>query len=359
MPQTCGATASHPALRARSLARNTLQRNGYKDIFISDRRSDLADAATLVGALRAAGEATRLRLLALLAEGEHSVKDLTEILGQSQPRVSRHLKLLADAGLVTRNAEGAWAYYRLADNEDAAELGRWLVQRLDGDDSDRSRDRLRLEAVRASQQAQAAAYFAKVAPRWDELRQLHVPEEAVEAAILDAVAGRVVDLVIDLGTGTGRMLELLQRHYRRAIGIDASREMIAVARAKLAAANISHAQVRLGDIADLDASIGLADLIIIHQVLHYFDDPGRAIAQARRALKPGGEMLVVDFAPHALEFLRSEHAHRRLGLSEGQMLGWARAAGLAVAGLTSFPPSHDAEGLTVCLWRLTAEQDSR
>ena len=319
----------------------------------------MADAATLVNALRAAGEATRLRLLALLAEGEHSVKDLTEILGQSQPRVSRHLKLLADAGLVTRNAEGAWAYYRLADSEAAAELGRWLVQRLDSDDIERSRDRQRLEAVRATQQSLAAAYFAKVAPSWDELRQLHVPEEAVEAAILKALHGRVVDLLIDLGTGTGRMLELLKDHYRRAIGIDASREMIAVARAKLAAGNIRHAQVRLGDLADLDGSTGRADVIVIHQVLHYFDDPGRAIAQARRALKPVGEMLVVDFAPHELEFLRSEHAHRRLGLSEGQMLGWARTAGLKVADLTTFPPSRDAEGLTVCLWRLAAEQDSR
>jgi len=318
----------------------------------------MADSATLVGALRAAGEATRLRLLALLAEGEHSVKDLTEILDQSQPRVSRHLKLLADAGLVTRTAEGAWAYYRLADSETAAELGRWLVARLDGDDSDRSRDRLRLDAVRTAQQAQAAAYFAKVAPRWDELRQLHVPEEAVEAAIVKALEGRVVDLLIDLGTGTGRMLELLADHYRRGIGIDSSREMIAVARAKLASANIGHAQVRFGDIADLDLSAGRADLIVIHQVLHYFDDPGRAVAQARRALKAGGEMLIVDFAPHELEFLRTAHAHRRLGLSEGQMAGWARAAGLAVADLTRFPP-RDAEGLTVCLWRLVSEQDSR
>jgi ArsR family transcriptional regulator len=318
----------------------------------------MADSATLVGALRAAGEATRLRLLALLSEGEHSVKDLTEILDQSQPRVSRHLKLLADAGLVTRTAEGAWAYYRLADSETAAELGRWLVARLDGDDSDRSRDRLRLDAVRTMQQTQAAAYFAKVAPRWDELRQLHVPEEAVEAAIVKALEGRVVDLLIDLGTGTGRMLELLADHYRRGIGIDSSREMIAVARAKLAAANIGHAQVRFGDIADLDLSAGRADIIIIHQVLHYFDDPGRALAQARRALKPGGEMLIVDFAPHELEFLRNAHAHRRLGLGEGQMAGWARAAGLAIADLTRFPP-QDAEGLTVCLWRLVSEQDSR
>lgn len=319
----------------------------------------MADSATLVGALRAAGEGTRLRLLALLAEGEHSVKDLTEILGQSQPRVSRHLKLLADAGLVTRNAEGAWAYYRLADRAAAADLGRWLVHRLDDDDPDRARDRLRVDAVRTAQQAQAAEYFAKVAPRWDELRQLHVPEEAVETAILELLQGRVVDLLIDLGTGTGRMLELLKDHYRRAIGIDASREMIAVARAKLASAGIGHAQVRLGDLADLDGSTGRADIIVIHQVLHYFDDPGRAIAQARRALKPGGEMLIVDFAPHELEFLRSEHAHRRLGLSEGQMAGWARTAGLKVADLKAFPPSRDAEGLTVCLWRLVSEQDSK
>ena len=319
----------------------------------------MADAATLVGALRAAGETTRLRLLALLADGEHSVKDLTEILGQSQPRVSRHLKLLADAGLVTRNAEGAWAYYRLAESAAAADLAHWLVARLDADDVDRARDRIRLDAVRTAQQAQAAAYFAKVGDRWDELRQLHVPEEAVEAAILEAVAGRVVDLFVDLGTGTGCMLELLKAHYRRGIGIDASREMIAVARAKLTAANILHAQVRLGDIADLDASAGSADLMMLHQVLHYFDDPGRAIAQARRALKPGGHMLIVDFAPHELEFLRSEHAHRRLGLSEGQMAGWARSAGLSVAQLTSFPPTNAAEGLTVCLWRLADEQDSR
>ena len=276
--------------------------------------------------LRAAGEGTRLRLLALLCDGEHSVKDLTEILGQSQPRVSRHLKLLADAGLVSRNAEGAWAYYGLAEGGAGGELARWLISRIDADDPDRLRDRSRLKAVRAAQQAQAAAYFAKVAESWDQLRQLHVPEEAVETAILEAVAGRKVDLLLDLGTGTGRMLELLATHYRRGMGIDSSREMIAIARVKLAAASIGHAQVRLGDIADLDVGTGQADLIVLHQVLHYFDDPGRMLAQSRRALKPGGEMLIVDFAPHELEFLRSHHAHRRLGLSEAQMAGWARAA---------------------------------
>jgi ubiquinone/menaquinone biosynthesis C-methylase UbiE len=316
------------------------------------------DTADLVGVLRAAGETTRLRLLALLADGEQSVKDLTEILGQSQPRVSRHLKLLADAGLITRNAEGAWAYYGLAPEGAGGDLARWLIGRLSPDDADRSRDRQRLATVRLNLAEQAAAYFATVADSWDLLRSLHVPEEAVEAAIVEAMQGRVVDTLIDLGTGTGRMLELLAGHYRRGIGIDASREMIAVARAKLAACSIGHAQVRLGDIADLDAGAGRADVIVVHQVLHYFDDPGRVLAQARRALKPGGEMLIVDFAPHGLEFLRSHHAHRRLGLSEAQMAGWARAADLKVTELKSFPPSNPTEGLTVCLWRLTDETDN-
>ena len=310
-----------------------------------------ADSTTLVNVLRAAGEGTRLRLLSLLNVGEHSVKDLTEILGQSQPRVSRHLKLLADAGLVVRNAEGAWAYYGLAPNGAGGDLARWLVGRMSPDDADHQRDLQRLEAVRAAQQEQAAAYFAKVADSWDMLRSLHVPEEAVETAVVRVLEGRVVDLLIDVGTGTGRMLELLAPHYRRGIGVDYSREMIAVARAKLAAASIGHAQVRLGDVADLDASLGQADVIVVHQVLHYFDDPGRVLLQARRALGPGGEMLIVDFAPHELEFLRTHHAHRRLGLSEAQMAVWAKAAGLRVERFEAFPPEN-AEGLTVCLWRL-------
>lgn len=306
---------------------------------------------SLVAVMRAAGEATRLRLLALLEEGEHSVKDLTEILGQSQPRVSRHLKLLADAGLVTRNAEGAWAYYGLAEGSAGAELAHWLIARLDPEDADRARDRARLEWVRAAQQRQAAAYFATVAESWDALRQLHVPEAAVEAAVLKAVGDGSVDFLLDLGTGTGRMLELLAGHYRRAVGIDQSREMIAVARAKLAGAGIGTAQVRLGDIANLDPAVGRADLIVLHQVLHYFDDPGRLLGEVRKVLRPSGAILIVDFAPHELEFLRSHHAHRRLGISEAQMTSWARASSLRVETVEAFPAQSE-DGLTVCLWRL-------
>ncbi|WIY51746.1 metalloregulator ArsR/SmtB family transcription factor [Devosia sp. YIM 151766] len=307
----------------------------------------------LVGVLKAAGESTRLRLLALLADGDHSVKDLTEILDQSQPRVSRHLKLLADAGLVERHAEGAWAYYRLAQAGQGADLARWLTVRVDALDPERQRDKARQLDARAAQQALAADYFAKVAESWDLLKTLHVPEAAVEAAVLAELGGRSVDLLIDLGTGTGRMLEVLAPAYKRGIGIDSSREMLAVARSRLAAAGLAHAQVRLGDIAALDPASGPADVVVIHQVLHYFDDPGRMLAQARRLLKPGGEILIVDFAPHDLEFLRSEHAHRRLGLSREQMNGWAALAGLEVSAMHEFPSDTQDRGLTVCLWRLS------
>jgi ubiquinone/menaquinone biosynthesis C-methylase UbiE len=312
----------------------------------------LAELAELVSVLKAAGEGTRVRLLALLADGAHSVKDLTEILKQSQPRVSRHLKLLADAGLIQRNAEGAWAYYGLAQEGDGAELAQWLISRLDPQDVERRRDIERQAAVRAGHTALATEYFAKVASSWDLLKTLQVPEEAVEAAVVAALGGRAVETLVDLGTGTGRMLEVLAPFYKRGIGLDSSREMLAVARSRLAGAAITHAQVRLGDIGDLDVAVGPADVVVIHQVLHYFDDPGRMLAQARRLLKPGGEMIIVDFAPHDLEFLRSEHAHRRLGLSQDQMRSWAATAGLVVDAIEQFPSQAGERGLTVCLWRL-------
>lgn len=306
----------------------------------------------IVNMLKAAGEVTRLRLIALLAEGELSVKDFTEILDQSQPRVSRHLKLLADANLVSRHAEGAWAYYRLSESGPGSAFAIWLKAQIDRDAPQLREDREKLAAVRAARREQANRFFAKIAESWDRLRSLHAPDSAVEAEILSIFEGVEVDTLLDLGTGTGRMLELLARHCRQGIGIDSSREMLSVARSKLEAEGIANAQVRLGDIGTLEDFTGLADRVIVLQVLHYFDDPGAAIASAARCLTPQGEMIVVDFAPHEMEFLRDEQAHRRLGLSDAQMESWARAAGLAVARRAAIPPQTEI-GLTVCLWVLT------
>jgi ubiquinone/menaquinone biosynthesis C-methylase UbiE/DNA-binding transcriptional ArsR family regulator len=303
--------------------------------------------------LKAAGEPTRLRLLALFASGELSVKDLTEILDQSQPRISRHLRLLHEAGLIQRQAEGAWAYFRLADKGDAAELTRHIIGHLDMADAQILADRDALAKVRACQREKAAAYFSKIAPSWDLLRSLHVEEAAVEAAILAQCADTRAETMLDLGTGTGRMLELLAHRFKNGIGVDLNKEMIAVARAKLSAANVTNATVRAGDITELEEYRAAADLVVIHQVLHYFDDPGRVIGTASATLKPGGRMLIVDFAPHELEFLRTEHAHRRLGLSRANMEEWAEAADLQVCNCQEFPFAGQGRGLKVCLWTLT------
>lgn len=314
--------------------------------------TDMPKLNDLVGALKAASEPTRLRMLALLSEGELSVKDITDILGQSQPRVSRHLKLLADAGLAERHAEGAWAYYRLNSGGRANGFVQDLVSQLDTADPVIAHDHQRLVGIREAHAQAAADYFATVADGWDALRGLHVAESEIEAAIVEIAGRRKLGKVIDLGTGTGRMLELLADRYTQGVGIDSSREMISVARSKLAAAQAGHAQVRQADIAEpLEATEG-ADLVILHQVLHYLDDPGQVIANAARSLSADGAILIVDFAPHTHEFLRTDHAHRRLGLSRGQMDTWARASGLTVLETRDFANPEAPDGLTVCLYLL-------
>ncbi len=319
----------------------------------------MTDLKNLVVLLKAAGEITRLRLLALLMGGELSVKDLTDILGQSQPRVSRHLKMLADAGLLERNAEGAWAYYRVRENGEQADLVRSMIARIEKTDPQLLLDQCALEKVRLEHQKQADAYFAQVAQSWDILRNMHVPEAALEAAIVAALGEQPIDHLLDLGTGTGRMLELLRKRYARGTGIDSSREMLVVARAKLAAASISHAQVRLGNIINLDKYAPPSDLIILHQVLHYFDDPGRILLKARQKLAGGGRMLVVDFLSHDFEVLRTEHAHRRLGMSHRQMEKWAQGAGLAVIKSQEFRNENSKQGLVVCLWVLAQQAGTK
>lgn len=306
---------------------------------------------TLVAALRAAGEDTRLRLLALLAEGELSVSDLTDILGQSQPRISRHLKLMAEAGLIERNREGAWAFYRIADRGAEGALARQLVLRLDVADPVLSADRGRLSAVRSARAAAAQAYFDRHAAEWDRIRSLHVPDDVVEAAILDSIGPARLNALLDLGTGTGRILALLADRARRLVGVDTNHAMLAVARANLERAGVARAELRQGDIYALPVERGAFDLVLIHQVLHFLDDPARAVREAAQALAPGGRLIVVDFAPHGLEFLREQHAHRRLGFEREQVAAWLAEAGVDVLDHRTLQTAGDAhEKLTVSLW---------
>jgi len=301
---------------------------------------------TTLSGLRAAAEATRLRLLLLCARGELTVTELTDILGQSQPRVSRHLKLLCEAGLLDRFREGTWVFYRLAQRGRAAELAERICASVPPDDPTVALDYARLETVKRQRAEAASAYFRANAAQWDRIRSLHIAEAEVEAAILEALAGIEIQDLLDLGTGTGRMLEIFGPRVERAIGIDNSREMLAVARVNLERANLRNCAIRQGDIYQLPFADAGFDAAIFHQVLHYADRPGEAIAEAARMLRHDGRLAIVDFAPHALEFLRSEQAHRRLGFADTEITGWCREAGLVpepVRHLVGHP-------LTVSIW---------
>lgn len=305
----------------------------------------------LVELLKAAGEPTRLRLLVLLAAGDLTVTDLTDILGQSQPRISRHLKLLAEAGLIDRYQEGAWAYFRLKQDGRAAELARALLSSLDSDDPVLLRDGERLSGVKRARAEKAQAYFSEHAADWDELRRLHVDDSEVEAALLKLIGPESVDSLLDLGTGTGRMLQLLSDSYRRAVGVDASRDMLAVARANLDKAGVLKASVRLGDILNLPLDGGEFDLVLIHQVLHFLVQPELALAEAARMLVPGGRLVVIDLAPHSLDYLREEYAHVRLGFSHPVMSEWMSRSGLDLEKVVDLRPAGKGpQGLTVTIW---------
>jgi ArsR family transcriptional regulator len=300
----------------------------------------------LLRALRAAAEPSRLRLLVLCARGELTVTELAQILGQSQPRVSRHLKLLCDAGLLDRAREGSWVFYRLGSGRAVSLLGRYLADVCGEQDETIALDLQRLAAIKRQRAELAAAYFRDNAADWHRIRSLYIDEAEVEAALADIVGALAPRDLLDIGTGTGRMLELLGALVANALGIDQSREMLAVARVNIEQAGLSNCIVRLGDMYQLPLPDASFDAAIIHQVLHYADRPASCIAEAGRVLRPGGSLIIADFAPHELEFLREEHAHCRLGFADDDIAGWCRAAGLELGR----PHLLVGDPLTVVIW---------
>lgn len=297
---------------------------------------------------RALADPTRLRIVALLRVMELSVGELAQVLGQSQPRVSRHVKILADAGLTDRRKEGSWVFLTLGDARRVgpllAAVDAWTAE--EGGDHWAVADITRLAAVRADRAEAAAAYFAAHAAEWDAIRSLHVAESAVETAIERLLGTAPIGRLVDIGTGTGRMIELVGRQASSALGVDRSPEMLRMARAKLAEAGLDRAELRQGDMYALPLSARTADTVILHQVLHYAHQPAAAIAEAARLLDGGGRLLVVDFDRHEREDLRTRDAHVRLGFDDAQMAGWFAAAGLENVAVETL----DGGELTVKLW---------
>jgi ubiquinone/menaquinone biosynthesis C-methylase UbiE len=301
----------------------------------------------LADRFQALADPTRLRILALLRRMELSVGELAQVLGQSQPRVSRHLKILADAGVLERRKEGSWVFLTLGD----ASIFEPLFALIDhwADAATQAlfaADAARTDSIRAERAEAANRYFGQHAEVWDQIRSLHVAETEVERAIGSSLGVRPLGRLVDIGTGTGRMIELFGPRAAQAIGIDRSSEMLRLARVKLEAVGI-HPSLRQGDMYALPLADHSADSIIIHQVLHYAHSPAAAVAEAARVLAPGGTLLVVDFAAHEREELRATDAHIRLGFEDEVMNGWFAAAGLTVDQVQHLEGGE----LTVTLWR--------
>ena len=298
----------------------------------------------MLGALRAAAEPTRLRLLAACANGEMTVGELTDVLGQSQPRVSRHLKLLCEAGLLDRFKEGTWVFYRIA--EEPQSPVRDIVSMIPPDDPIVARDKERIEAIKLSRNERAATYFRTNAQAWDRIRSLHIDEREVERALMEALPEAKVRDLLDIGTGTGRLLELFGPMIERGVGIDLSHDMLAYARVNLDDGGLVNCQVRHGDMYRLALDGESFDAVTVHQVLHYADEPAHVIQEAGRVLRPHGRLVIVDFAPHQLEQLRAEHAHRRLGFADEEVSGWCHEAGLEIDTVRTL----EGDPLTVKIW---------
>jgi ArsR family transcriptional regulator len=301
----------------------------------------------LASLFQALADPTRLRILALLRVMELSVGELAQLLGQSQPRVSRHVRILTDSDLVGRRKEGSWVYLQLAEPERTEGLFE-LSSGLDNEaEQIFAADAARLESVRHDRAEAARRYFEAHAATWESVRSLHVADAEIERAIADLLADRPIGALLDIGTGTGRMLELFAPSADSAIGIDRSSEMLRLARVKLEEAGICGASLRQGDMYALPLADRSADSIILHQVLHYAQQPGAAIAEASRVLSPGGQLLVIDFAQHDRAELKEKDAHLRLGFADDAMRGWFSAVGIELDRIERLGGG----ALTVILWR--------
>ena len=302
----------------------------------------------LMSRFNALAEPSRFRILALLTAMELAVGELAQVLGQSQPRVSHHVRVLDEAGLVERRKEGSFVYLALAESAEAEALFALAARWLDGDSAAQLRaDASRLDAIREARAEAARRYFEAHAATWEEIRALHVEESRIEAAIEHALSGEPLGTLLDIGTGTGRMLELFADRAKAAIGVDRSSDMLRLARVKLDDAGVNSASLRQGDMYALPLGEESVETIILHQVLHYAQSPGMAIAEASRVLRPNGRLLVIDFAAHEREELRNRDAHLRLGFADEAMRGWFRSAGITLDLVERLEGGE----LTVILWR--------
>ncbi|MDG2033029.1 MAG: metalloregulator ArsR/SmtB family transcription factor [Rhodospirillales bacterium] len=296
--------------------------------------------------LKSVADESRLRLLAICARGEFTVSDFVQILGQSQPRVSRHLKILCDAGLLERVREGNWVFYRLVNSAEIRSLTQQMLALIPATDTRARSDQLRLSHIKDVRLDAAEQYFQQAASEWVKLRSLHVEDLDVERALCELVGKEMPETLLDIGTGTGRILEILAPFLTSGEGVDLSPEMLSVARTNLDKPGLEHCRVRQGNMYHLPYEDAAFDYVTLHQVLHFAGQPADVVAEISRVLRLSGTAVIIDFAPHNYEEFREEFQHRRLGFSDVEIHGLLSQFHLKASSPVKFPGRE----LTVSLW---------
>lgn len=301
--------------------------------------------------LKAIGEDTRIRILALLSHGEMTAGELSNVLCQSQPRVSRHIKLLYEAGVIDKRSEGSWVFVKLKSDKSIANLIDIILNMVPNSDFTIERDYTRLLEIKAQREEKAKLYFEEIAGEWEDLRKLHQPEE-VENCLFSMVKSNEFDFHLDLGSGVGRLLEVFADKCEKSEGIDSSRGMLNIARTKFDEKGLKSINVRMGDILSLPYSDSSVDLLTIHQVLHYLEDPFACIKEAARVLSEDGIILLADFAPHNYENLRTQYGHRRLGFDEAEINNWCKQLNLEIIQYQEILSKLNNEALVVNVFKI-------
>ncbi|MEJ6596143.1 metalloregulator ArsR/SmtB family transcription factor [Parasphingorhabdus sp.] len=307
----------------------------------------------ILNIFRALADPTRLRIMLLLQKMELAVGELAQILDQSQPRISRHIRILDEAGLAERRKEGSWVFLKPGPAAELQILGRIFRSATVVKSEQAVRDQAQLALVRKARAEMAERYFAAHAEQWDAIRSLHLPEAEVERAMLTLMRDIPLGRMLDIGTGTGRMVELFGASAQSIIAIDNSPEMLRLARAKLLESEtvsgsnlVQKTEFKQGDFNHLPMANGVVDSVILHQVLHYAQHPEAVLVEVSRVLKSAGIVLIADFAAHDREDLRTEHAHARLGFSDDSMKHWLTVSKLELVETRSL----DGGELTVKIW---------
>jgi ubiquinone/menaquinone biosynthesis C-methylase UbiE len=307
----------------------------------------------ILNIFRALADPTRLRIMLLLQKMELAVGELAQILDQSQPRISRHIRILDEARLAERRKEGSWVFLKPGPAAELQILGRIFRSGTVAKSEQAMQDQAQLSLVRKARAEMAERYFAAHAEQWDAIRSLHLPEAEVERAMLALLRDVPLGKMLDIGTGTGRMVELFGASAQSIVAIDNSPEMLRLARAKLLESEtasgsnlVQKTELKQGDFNHLPLANGAVDSVILHQVLHYAQHPEAVLVEVSRVLKPAGIVLIADFAAHDREDLRTEHAHARLGFSDDSMKHWLTASKLELVEARSL----DGGELTVKIW---------